>query len=259
MIPATKAPKRPRNRARCNYRFANDGRCRLLVPNSHARFCVHHTKSSSRRGTSDLATTLTANLREFKSAKPINDFLSRLLLALAHDRISPRRAAVLAYITNQLLRTVAAIERENDRQNDAETPERTIIWDMPCPAREEDAQEDAVSVEHEQPHKHAPIGRADQRRNQPSNLPAPLAKQSLLEESSAQESSAKESLAEESAACPGAGLISHSAHQTDAATVPAASLPPAHAPCPPGRVVYRNSAGLLGASDPGTNGILRYS
>jgi hypothetical protein len=144
MTPATKTPKHPRNRTRCNHLFANHTRCRLFVPNAHARFCVNHAKPSARRASApDLAVTLTANLDEFKSAEPINDFLSRLLLALAHDRISPRRAAVLAYITNQLLRTVAAIERENDRENDreneAEVPTgRTFIWDMPHPPREDD-------------------------------------------------------------------------------------------------------------------------
>ena len=171
MTPATKAPKRPRNRARCNYRFANDGRCRLLVPNSHAHFCVTHAKSSGRRVTFDLAATLTAHLHEFKSAEPINDFLARLLLALAHDQISPRRAAVLAYITNQLLRTVVVIERENDRQNEAETPEPTIIWDSPRPARENDAQEEAVAV-HQASHE---LG--DQPNNEPRQSPVQLSVQ----------------------------------------------------------------------------------
>src|SRR5579864_7591959 len=103
MTPVAKASKHARNRpkppqntgqrVRCSHRFANHGRCRLSVPNANSRFCVNHAKLH--RAEPDLAITLTANLGEFKSAEPINDFLSRLLLALAHDRISPRRAAVL--------------------------------------------------------------------------------------------------------------------------------------------------------------------
>jgi hypothetical protein len=141
---------------------------------------VHHSKSSPVRGKFDLATTLTANLHEFKSAESINDFLSRLLLALAHDRISPRRAAVLAYITNQLLRTVAAIERENDRQNEAETPESTIIWDSPRPARENDAQEEAVAV-HQASREQASHKPSDQPNSERHQSPVQLSVQSPVQ------------------------------------------------------------------------------
>lgn len=73
----------------------------------------------------DLSATLTADLSDFKSAVPINDPLSRLLLVLAQDRISPRRAAVLAYISNLLLRTLPAIDREHNPDDDWEFPRPT--------------------------------------------------------------------------------------------------------------------------------------
>ncbi len=60
------------------------------------------------------ATELTANFDKFQSVAELHDFLSRLLLLLAQDKISPRRAAVLAYITNQRLRTI------NDMQSQAD-------------------------------------------------------------------------------------------------------------------------------------------
>ena len=43
-----------------------------------------------------LSAELIAGLTEFESAVPINDFLSRLLLLQAQERIPPRRAAVMA-------------------------------------------------------------------------------------------------------------------------------------------------------------------
>ncbi len=55
---------------------------------------------------------LTAGLTEFTSAEPVNEFLSRLLLLLGQNRISPRRAAVLAYIATQILRTIVVLDRE---------------------------------------------------------------------------------------------------------------------------------------------------
>ena len=71
----------------------------------------------------EIASTLTANLDDFTSAAQINNFLSRLLLLLAQDKIATRRAAVLAYITNQLLRTLHAIAKE-------ENAEPQVILDM---------------------------------------------------------------------------------------------------------------------------------
>ena len=122
--------------SRCEHRFSNGTRCRLPVPAADARFCSSHAKlPQNRAAAADLADTLTAGLGEFHSAANINDFLSRLLLLVAQDRISPRRAAVLAYITNQLLRTVAALDRENDRENEPQHQHPTIIGDMPGPPR----------------------------------------------------------------------------------------------------------------------------
>jgi len=75
----------------------------------------------------------------FRSAIPINDFLARLLLLLAENKISPRRAAVLAYITNQLLRTLPAIGRELNPTADPNAPAQ-IIFDMPSPERDREPQ-----------------------------------------------------------------------------------------------------------------------
>jgi hypothetical protein len=80
----------------------------------------------------DLSAALTEGLAQFTSAAPLNDFLSRLLLLLARDRISPRRAAVLAYITNQLLHTVSVMGQEAAARNPKNLPPK-IIWDIPGP------------------------------------------------------------------------------------------------------------------------------
>jgi hypothetical protein len=83
----------------------------------------------------DTTAALTADLKEFRSAIPINDFLARLLLLLAQQKISPRRAAVLAYITKQLLRTLPAIDRELKPPADKDAPPE-IIFDAPRPERD---------------------------------------------------------------------------------------------------------------------------
>jgi hypothetical protein len=77
----------------------------------------------------DLSGDFAAQLVELKSAEQINDFLGKLLILVVQNRISVRRAAVLAYITNQLLRTVSIMNKESN-----DPPQ--IIFDMPGPDRE---------------------------------------------------------------------------------------------------------------------------
>jgi hypothetical protein len=119
------------NSARCNHRFPNGMRCRLIGFGSQP-FCPKHAQpiAPPQPDPAEIASTLTANLDDFTSAAQINNFLSRLLLLLAQDKISTRRAAVLAYITNQLLRTLPAIAKEEDAKP------TTIIFDMPGPERD---------------------------------------------------------------------------------------------------------------------------
>src|SRR6266852_9988663 len=121
------------NSARCNHRFPNGMRCRLIGLGSQP-FCPKHTHAVATPppDPAEIASTLTADLDDFTSAAQINDFLSRLLLLLAQDKISTRRAAVLAYITNQLLRTLPAIDRERNPKEDPNAPVE-IICDMPGP------------------------------------------------------------------------------------------------------------------------------
>ena len=124
------------NSTRCTYRFANGKRCRLSGSNVDSAFCPSHASlPENQREPADTAASLTADLKEFRSAIPINDFLARLLLLLAENKISPRRAAVLAYITNQLLRTLPAIDRELNPKEDPNQPPE-IVWDMPGPKRD---------------------------------------------------------------------------------------------------------------------------
>jgi hypothetical protein len=137
MTQQTVKPSFINNSARCTYRFANGRRCRLSASNVDSAFCPSHARlPENQREPADTFVSLTADLKEFRSAIPINDFLARLLLLLAENKISPRRAAVLAYITNQLLRTLPAIDRELHPKEDPNEPAQ-IIFDAPRPDRSE--------------------------------------------------------------------------------------------------------------------------
>ncbi len=131
MTQQTAKPSFINNSARCTYRFPNGRRCRLYATKVNPNFCPAHAPlAANQHDAAEIASTLTANLDDFTSAAQINNFLSRLLLLLAQDKISTRRAAVLAYITNQLLRTLPAIAKEENAEP------TQIIFDMPGPDRD---------------------------------------------------------------------------------------------------------------------------
>jgi hypothetical protein len=109
-------PSRINNASRCTHRSAAGSRCRI-IPASGSDLCAVHAKANAvRREDDDLAATLTAGLEEFTSAAPVNKFLSRLLLLLAQDRISPRRGAVMAYTANLLLRSVTVMKQDTEKE-----------------------------------------------------------------------------------------------------------------------------------------------
>jgi len=110
--------------SRCTQRFSNGKRCRLFAkPDS--TLCPRHAVTAAE----DLAAALTAGLDEFTSATPVNQFLSRLLLLLAQDRISPRRGAVMAYTANLLLRTVSVMDAEKELNEEP----TTIVYEIGVP------------------------------------------------------------------------------------------------------------------------------
>jgi hypothetical protein len=129
---------------RCQHRFANGKRCRNSASQSHFGLCLQHFTVSAAVGASqqvshndstDFSAELIGDLTDFESAVAINKFLTNLLALVSKGRISPRRAAVLAYITNQLLHTHRAIDYDDDRHSDGPV---TIIMDGPRPDRSQD-------------------------------------------------------------------------------------------------------------------------
>jgi hypothetical protein len=98
---------------RCQYHTRTGRRCRHAVSNAATGLCSKHSASRPvRLEGSDLTAYLTDGLSDFTSAIPLNKFLSRLLQLQVEGRIHPRRAAVMAYTCNLILRTLPAIEHE---------------------------------------------------------------------------------------------------------------------------------------------------
>jgi hypothetical protein len=133
--------------ARCPYLYPNGKRCSLPVLPSHSGSCSRHGQATmpvalsplvhqDQSDFTDLSADLLPELSEFSAGADIRQFLARLLVLVTKGRISPRRASVLGYITNQLLHSHRAIDRENFLQlADADPNQRksgsNIIWDIP--------------------------------------------------------------------------------------------------------------------------------
>lgn len=122
--------------SRCQHRYPSRRRCRLPVSDPRIGLCANHARELQQRELADLSSVLVGQMTKFDTSDDINDVLSRLLILTSQDRVSPRRAAVIAYICNLLLRSVP---REDDQP-----PE--IIVDMPGPERENQPQTDAPTA-----------------------------------------------------------------------------------------------------------------
>jgi hypothetical protein len=124
------APASAIDSSRCQHRTPAGRRCRSAVSHSSSSLChTHFRPLEKQREAEELARNLVGELTTFQSAFDINEVLSKLFILLSQDRISARRAAVLAYIGNLLLRTLPAMAQESD--NDETGP---ITFGPPPPS-----------------------------------------------------------------------------------------------------------------------------
>ncbi len=114
---------------RCRYRTPTGRRCRAKRSSPSSPFCAHHRAMAKKAPLDDIAADLTARLKDIRasmqSAEGVHNLLAELYVLLAQDRVSPRRAAVMAYLSSLLLRTLP------DDGADAEAPrtEYKFIFD----------------------------------------------------------------------------------------------------------------------------------
>lgn len=118
----------------CQHRSASGRRfCRLPISDPDSGLCFKHAADLQRElDQADVAASLIGNVEEFRSAADINHSLGELYKLQARNKITPRRAAVMAFTCSLLLRTLPAIEREANQLDDGPR----IIIDMPRPDRD---------------------------------------------------------------------------------------------------------------------------
>ncbi len=98
---------------RCAHRTVGGRQCRLSASDARSGLCPQHRAEQKQVEAADYYRHLTTNFQFFQTAQGINYSLMDLYQLLAQNRISPRRAAVLSYISSLLLRTLPAIDADN--------------------------------------------------------------------------------------------------------------------------------------------------
>ena len=108
----------------CAYRSKTGNRCRMLAIDPDSPFCPHHYSQNlkrQRRESAARANLLLGSMRQFPTAEHVNCVLGNLLTQLAFGRIDRKDAVTLAYVSQLLLNTYPAMERERKDELDGIT------------------------------------------------------------------------------------------------------------------------------------------
>ena len=114
--------------ASCVYRYANRHHCRLPVTPLSAPFCHRHASFRPKDPDSvNLAPALLGELTNLTTAVDMQSALSKLFILLAQNRITTKKASVLAYIIQQLMHTLPAVYYETHGYEDEDDQPITVI------------------------------------------------------------------------------------------------------------------------------------
>ena len=117
--------------AHCLFRSPSGRFCRLPIADPGSGLCYRHASDQKKQASADILQRLTTDCDDFTTALGIHTSLSELYKLLAADLITARRAAVLAYIANLLLRTIPMAQKEVHPDE-----EPRVIVDLPRPDRQ---------------------------------------------------------------------------------------------------------------------------
>jgi hypothetical protein len=99
---------------RCQFQFSDGRCCRMLRSPVHSSFCAFHARQELQLLESQrLGDKISVSLNgDFLTATDINHVLGKLFTAVAQDPIPPRKAAILTYLCQVLLSSLAHVKQE---------------------------------------------------------------------------------------------------------------------------------------------------
>jgi len=114
---------RSTNHSRCRYSTVDGRRCRLRVLDDQSGLCFRHVRLNQSQASAPdpelLAAELLGSIEDFQTAEAVNLFLGNLLKQLAAQRIERRDAIALAYISQLLLSSLPALDRQRAEERQA--------------------------------------------------------------------------------------------------------------------------------------------
>ncbi|MFI5095029.1 MAG: hypothetical protein WCE50_06120 [Candidatus Acidiferrum sp.] len=131
---------------RCSHRTASGRQCRQLSADQQSRLCAYHLSKQKAEEVDNLTHALLLNCQNFQTAQGVNFALANIYRLLAANRISTRRASVLAYINSLLLRTLPAIDYDYENGHTDPTAPKEEQTDEDSSTREEDAEESCATA-----------------------------------------------------------------------------------------------------------------
>jgi hypothetical protein len=99
---------------RCTYRSSSGRQCRLAIFDPQSGLCANHHADLKQNERADVADILFRDAQDFQTAQGINQSLRCLYWLVGKNRISARRASVLAHISGLLLRSLPAIAADRE-------------------------------------------------------------------------------------------------------------------------------------------------
>jgi hypothetical protein len=100
-------------RTRCTHRTSNGRRCQSPIAPKHRSLCAHHALQDLQRHDSKLvAEEILGPNGDFGCSFGIHSALGKLFAATIENRISPRTASVLAYISQLLMQNLDEAQRD---------------------------------------------------------------------------------------------------------------------------------------------------
>jgi len=112
--------------AQCCHHTATGRRCRSARSSSESCLCPRHRAVEQKllsAESDDLTPEFTDLEDSLQTVEGIHTSLSELYILVAQDRVSPRRAAVLAYVSSLLLRSLPPVKKAAPKP-----PARPVSW-----------------------------------------------------------------------------------------------------------------------------------
>jgi len=98
---------------RCQFTFADGRQCRMFRMPKHPEYCIHHWHQEEESlPRQNLGLELLGASDRVLTTADVNRALGRLFRLVAEGRVSPRTAATLSYIGQQLTFIVSIMQRE---------------------------------------------------------------------------------------------------------------------------------------------------